>query len=131
MASGAVRSADMGQQMLGARVRELRDRLELRQQDVADHLGIPRSAVAMLEGGHRHLALEEAVLLADLLGVSLDTLAGRSTAQIDAYHHAYRRGWEAGHAAVADQLRDVLKATAGMSETLTRSSELFSGGHGA
>lgn len=108
MASTAVSD----QVTLGARVAQLRRRLDLRQQDVADHLGIPRSAVAMLEHDHRHLSLEEAARLAELLRCSLDTLAGQSTAQIDAYEDAYARGYAAGHAAIAEPIEMLLKATA-------------------
>lgn len=115
------------QQTLGQCIHRLRTRLELRQQDIADTLGIPRSAVSLLESGQRHLSLDEATRLADLFGVSLDTLAGRSTAQVDAYDIAFRAGWEAGHEALAKPIADLLLATRGMSEDRTARTELLSG----
>jgi transcriptional regulator with XRE-family HTH domain len=93
---------------LGPRVAELRRRAGLRQQDIADALDLPRSAIAMLEGDHRHLTLVEAVRLADALDVSLNTLAGReldADDRFDAYRQGYRDGQAAARAADVEALK--------------------------
>ncbi|MGB5977658.1 MAG: helix-turn-helix transcriptional regulator [Cyclobacteriaceae bacterium] len=59
---------------LGERIRALRIRKGLKQREVADSLGIGRSAYAMYEVGVRTLPLDKAVHLARLYEVSLDQL---------------------------------------------------------
>lgn len=61
---------------LAARIRATRDRLQLTQEDVAAHLGVPRSAVSDIESGKRELSAVELVALARLFGESLEDLAG-------------------------------------------------------
>lgn len=64
--------------VLGERIRLLRAQTATSQQILAEHLGVGKSAVSMLENGQRSASLEIAVALADFFDVSLDYLVGRS-----------------------------------------------------
>jgi transcriptional regulator with XRE-family HTH domain len=68
---------DMGEPTrLGRRVKMLRERAQLTQHELARRSGVSRSTIAGLETGDRpSLTLENAMKLADALGVSLDLLA--------------------------------------------------------
>lgn len=57
---------------LAARLRESRERAGLTQEEVARHLGLPRSAVALMEAGKRKVSGLELVRLAYLYGLSPD-----------------------------------------------------------
>lgn len=61
---------------LGRRIRELREVHRLGQQDVANHLGISRSAVSLIEAGKRGISGIELARLAEFFGVSERTLLG-------------------------------------------------------
>lgn len=63
----------MGCMWNAERARELRKGLRLRQEDVADAVGVERKAVIRWEGGYEP-RITHAALLADLYGVSLDSL---------------------------------------------------------
>lgn len=52
-----------------------RRRLKITQRQLADMTGIGREAIAMTELGNRHLRASELVVIAAVLGVSLDGLA--------------------------------------------------------
>ena len=61
---------------LGRRVKRLRERAGWSQHELARRSGVSRSTIAGLETGDRpSLTLENAMKLADALGVSLDLLA--------------------------------------------------------
>lgn len=63
-------------QGLGERIRSARARLGLTQEQVAERLAIPRSAVSDIESGKRELSAAEVVRLADLFGESVERLLG-------------------------------------------------------
>ena len=61
---------------VGRRVRLLRERRGLTQEELAERSGVSRSLIANLEtGANRGLQIENAIKIADALGVSLDLLA--------------------------------------------------------
>jgi transcriptional regulator with XRE-family HTH domain len=67
-------------QTFGARLRQLRELAGLSQNALARRAKVPQSVIWALEAGQqKSVSLEAAVRIADVLGVSLDFLAGRST----------------------------------------------------
>ena len=60
------------------RIRDLREDEDLKQSDVAEKLHLQREVYRRYETGQRELPLNIAILIADLYGVSLDYLAGRT-----------------------------------------------------
>jgi transcriptional regulator with XRE-family HTH domain len=63
---------------LGSRLRTLRMRRNMRQEDIANLLEISKSAVGMYERGDREPSLDTLRKLADLYGVTTDYLLGRT-----------------------------------------------------
>lgn len=61
---------------LAERVRTEREYLNLKQEQVADVLGVSRAAVSAIETGRRKVSGQELKLLAKLFGVSVDRLLG-------------------------------------------------------
>lgn len=61
---------------LAHRIRENRDRLQFSQEQVAEALAIPRSAVSDIEAGKREVSAAELVALSRLFGESLEQLLG-------------------------------------------------------
>lgn len=59
----------MSTELLGARIRELRERAQLSQDDVAKNLGISRQAYLRTENGSRSIPLREIYELANLFAV--------------------------------------------------------------
>jgi Zn-dependent peptidase ImmA (M78 family)/transcriptional regulator with XRE-family HTH domain len=59
---------------IGNRLRSARDRAGLTQQDVADHLGIQRTAVTLMESGQRQVSTTELARLAELYRRSIAEL---------------------------------------------------------
>ena len=59
-------SADTDRQMLGERLKEAREYVGLKQDDVAKKLGIPRSALSNIEAGSRKVDVIELAQLAKL-----------------------------------------------------------------
>ena len=59
-------SADTDRQMLGERLKEAREYVGLKQEDVAKKLGIPRSALSNIEAGSRKVDAIELSQLAKL-----------------------------------------------------------------
>lgn len=59
-------SADPDRQMLGERLKEAREYVGLKQEDVAKKLGIPRSALSNIEAGSRKVDAIELAQLAKL-----------------------------------------------------------------
>lgn len=53
---------------LGERLRQAREEKGLSQEEVAQHLGIPRPAVSQIENGHRRVEALELARLAKLYG---------------------------------------------------------------
>lgn len=64
--------------MLGKRLKDLRTRTKLRQEDVATKIGIARTTYAMYEQNKREPDNETLQKLADYFEVSIDYLLGRS-----------------------------------------------------
>ena len=61
---------------LGKRLREAREFLGLSQEQVADHLGIPRPSVSTMEAGKRRASFQEIQKLADLYRRPLSYFSG-------------------------------------------------------
>jgi transcriptional regulator with XRE-family HTH domain len=57
---------DEGRQLLGARLKEAREYLELSQDEVARILSIPRTAVSLMEAGQRKVEAIELKTLAEI-----------------------------------------------------------------
>jgi transcriptional regulator with XRE-family HTH domain len=64
--------------MQSLRLRELRDRYNLTQQEVADCLQLSSDAYSLYELGKRQMNYQTLGLLADFYNVSIDYLLGRS-----------------------------------------------------
>ncbi|MDE0104662.1 MAG: helix-turn-helix transcriptional regulator [Bryobacterales bacterium] len=62
---------------LSARIKEEREYLGLSQQQVASHIGVPRSAISLIESGSRRISAEELSQLAELFRTTTDRLLGR------------------------------------------------------
>ncbi len=70
-------SEHYGGAMNGKVLRRLRLERGMSQKDVADAIGTTQAFVYMLEYGHKQPSVETLTALADLFGVSTDTLLGR------------------------------------------------------
>ena len=67
-------------QLFGDRVRDMRHRLGISQEELAHRAGLDRTYVSSLERGHRNVALENICRLADGLAVDPgDLVAGLPT----------------------------------------------------
>ena len=72
------------QNVVGARVRKLRESRKMKQQDVANALHVSLSSYAKLEAGDRGISSENCIALADLFGVTCDyILRGIDSQNID------------------------------------------------
>ena len=65
---------------IASELRGARAKRRLSQHEVAMSIGKTRDAVGRWEMGENGISFEDAILLADLYGISLDELAGRKTA---------------------------------------------------
>lgn len=84
---------DAERQMLGTRLKEAREYLELSQDEVARVLGIPRSAISMIEAGQRKVDALELKQLADLYQRAISHFTdatGTESAMPDAVQHLAR-----------------------------------------
>lgn len=63
---------------LSARLRKLRDKYGYTQQDVADRIGIGKSAYRSYENNDRRIPVDALTRVADLYNVSVDELLGNS-----------------------------------------------------
>ena len=62
---------------LGRRLRQLRIRAGLTQHELAERSGVSRTVIASIETGQRSgITLDNALRLANVLGVSVETLSG-------------------------------------------------------
>jgi putative transcriptional regulator len=66
---------------MGHRIRQLRNARGLTQQQLANLVNVTVKAVSMWEGGLRAPYLSTAVRLADVLGTTIDDIAGRKPAK--------------------------------------------------
>lgn len=64
--------------MVFPRIRELREDLDLKQEYVAQKLGIRQTTYSKYELGRINVPVDMLMKLADLYGVSLDYLTGRT-----------------------------------------------------
>lgn len=64
--------------MLGDRIKELREDKNLKQDDLADLLGITRSAISSYETNTNTPSVEVLIKIADIFSVSLDYLTCRT-----------------------------------------------------
>lgn len=67
--------------MLGERIRRLRTGARMTQEELANRLGISKSAVGMYEQGRREPPYELLLRLSELFGVSADWLLAREDAE--------------------------------------------------
>ncbi|UCG42957.1 MAG: helix-turn-helix domain-containing protein, partial [candidate division WOR-3 bacterium] len=64
---------------VGARVRRLREKAGLSQEQLSKRLGTTRPAVSQIENGQRNVTADEVARLAETFGVSCDVLLGLRT----------------------------------------------------
>ena len=64
--------------VFAGRVRELRNKKNLSQTDIAKLIGVTKTQISDLENAKTSTTIEKAVVLADYFNVSLDYLVGRS-----------------------------------------------------
>ncbi len=69
---------DMFWEDLAARLRKLRDRYGYTQQDVAERIGIGKSAYRSYENNDRRIPVDVLVRVAALFNISMDELLGNS-----------------------------------------------------
>ena len=60
----------------------------IKQQDIADQLGVKIATYRAWEGGRNRMNLDDAVAVANILGCTLDELAGRTPTISVEYHLA-------------------------------------------
>lgn len=65
---------------IGARLKQIRESRSVTQQELADLLKLPRTAVTQLESGSRRMTVEELQLIAQHFGVSLDAFVSAKEA---------------------------------------------------
>lgn len=95
-----------GREALGARLREAREYRGFSQDEVARHLGIPRSAVSLIETGSRRVEALELQRLAQLFDCSMEELTGSPEPTRD---ESVRLLARAAAALSADDQREVLR----------------------
>ena len=64
------------QTILSEHLKEAREYRGFSQEEVASHLGVPRSAISLIEGGSRRVSAEELSQLAKLYQTTMESLAG-------------------------------------------------------
>lgn len=64
----------MNQNALGQRIREERQKLHLTQEQLAEKINVSTTYIGFIERGERSITLGKLVLLANVLGVSVDYL---------------------------------------------------------
>ncbi len=72
---------DGERQLLGTRLKEAREYLELSQDEVARVLGVPRSGISMIEAGQRKVDALELKKLADLYQRPISYFTGAARAE--------------------------------------------------
>ena len=64
------------QSILSARLKEAREYRGFSQDEVARHLGVPRTAISLIESGSRRVTASELSRLAKLYQTTMETLTG-------------------------------------------------------
>ena len=59
---------------IGLSIKRLREKLGMRQEDIAKQVGLSRSTIAQIEGGGRRVTVEELVLFGKAMNVSIEHL---------------------------------------------------------
>src|SRR3989441_6710292 len=59
---------------IGQRLRHVRERQQLKQEDVADRVGLSRATITQVESGHQKLPLQSLYLIAAALGAAITEL---------------------------------------------------------
>lgn len=59
---------------LGKRIRELRDRLGISQQKLAELLGVSRPAISQIENGERKVSTDELIKLSEIFNLTIESL---------------------------------------------------------
>lgn len=72
-----MRDEETVQAILSERLKQEREYRGFSQEDVARHLGVPRSAISLIENGARRVSAEELSRLAKLFQTTMDSLTGR------------------------------------------------------
>ena len=62
--------------VLGQRLKDEREYRGFSQEEVAGHLGVPRSAISLIESGSRRVSADELGRLAKLYQTTMESLAG-------------------------------------------------------
>ena len=65
------------QTVLGARLKEAREYRGFSQEDIARYLGVPRSAISLMENGSRRVSATELSRLAQLYQATMESLTGQ------------------------------------------------------
>ena len=66
------------QKLFGQRVRELRIEKGLKQEELGSLIGISKQTISGIETGYRTTTLQTIIKMADVFGVSVDYLLGRT-----------------------------------------------------
>jgi len=72
-------SKDIDRQLLGSRLKEAREYLELSQDEVAKALDLPRSAISLIEAGQRKVEAIELKRLAEIYQRPIGYFTGETT----------------------------------------------------
>ena len=64
------------QAILSERLKEVREYRGFSQEEVSRHLGVPRSAISLIESGSRRVSAEELSRLAKLFQTTMESLTG-------------------------------------------------------
>lgn len=64
--------------MLGERIKELRKKSKLTQEQLAKELHLTKTSICCYEKGYKYPSIETLKLLADIFDVTLDYLVGRT-----------------------------------------------------
>lgn len=67
------------QAILSARLKEAREYRGFSQEDIAHYLGVPRSAISLMENGSRRVSATELSRLAQLYQTTMESLTGQET----------------------------------------------------
>lgn len=65
--------------LIGDRLRQAREYLELKQEEAADAVGLSRSALSLIENGRRKVDAVELARFAEVYGQSIEALSGTAT----------------------------------------------------
>ena len=102
------------------RLKEIRTRCGMGQQEVANRAGMPVRRYGSYERGERTISLADAAIIADVFDCSLDELAGRDFRPEGGYSDARQAELNRVWGQIGEQRRDRLLETAHDFEALER-----------